>query len=66
MTTKTAAKGRVEIFRGLGDEWYWRARASNGKVVGDGSEGYSNRSNCRRAALKYARARGWPTVLVKK
>lgn len=65
MTQTKSAKGKVEIFQGQGGGWYWRARAANGKVVADGSEGYSNRSNARRAARKEAKARNWPTVTVK-
>lgn len=25
--------------------WYWRLKASNGKVIADGAEGYSSQSN---------------------
>lgn len=30
-------------------EWHWRLRASNGRVVADGAEGYATKSGCRKA-----------------
>lgn len=29
--------------------WYWRLRAGNGKIIGDGSESYASKANVRRA-----------------
>ena len=28
------------------DEWYWRLRASNGKIIADGGEGYKKKAEC--------------------
>ena len=43
----TASNGdRWEIYKdGLAD-WRWRRTASNGKIVGASTEGYTNRSDC--------------------
>ena len=34
---------RSGIFR---KNWYWRIRATNGKIIGASSEGYRNRLDC--------------------
>ena len=34
-----------EIYYG-GDGWRWRRTASNGRIVGAATQGYSNRSDC--------------------
>jgi len=34
-----------EIYMG-GDGWRWRRTASNGRIVGAASQGYSNKSDC--------------------
>lgn len=43
-----------EISRGLkGSGFYWRLRClDNRKIVADGSEAYSTKSNCRRAVRR--------------
>lgn len=34
---------RVDVYRsGLRKDWYWRYVAGNGRILADGSEGYSN------------------------
>lgn len=42
---------QIEVFAGRGG-FYWRARDKNGKIVADGSQAYSTRSNARRAARR--------------
>ena len=37
------------FYQGEDSQWYWRMLASNKKVVADGSEGYSSKSNLLRA-----------------
>ena len=47
---------KIEVFEGRGG-FYWRARhTKTGKIVADGSEPYSNKSNARRAAKRIGRA----------
>jgi uncharacterized protein YegP (UPF0339 family) len=29
-----------------GGQWYWRLKADNGKIVADGSEGYTSKQGC--------------------
>lgn len=52
----------VKIHQGKDRQWYWSRHASNNKVVGDGGEAYSTKSNCKKAALKEAKAHGIPVV----
>ena len=40
---------RIEIYRDSLRQWRWRARASNGNIMADGSEGYASRRNVLRA-----------------
>lgn len=49
------AKHRIEVYHSMGD-WYWRARhVTTSKIVADGSEGYSTKSNAMRAARRIGR-----------
>lgn len=38
-----------------GGQWFWTARARNGRIVGDSGEGYKNRSHCRAMARRVLR-----------
>ena len=44
-----------ELYQGSDGKWRWRTKAANGWITGDGSEGYSTRSNARIALLKLIR-----------
>lgn len=35
-----------EVYKDASDKWRWRRTASNGKIVGASTEGYSNKSDC--------------------
>jgi uncharacterized protein YegP (UPF0339 family) len=37
-----------EIYRDAGGDYRWRVRASNGRIVADSAEGYTNRADCER------------------
>jgi uncharacterized protein YegP (UPF0339 family) len=43
---------RFEIYRERANEWRWRLKAANGRIVGDSGEGYDSESNARRAATQ--------------
>ena len=32
----------IEVYKGKDEKFYWRARAKNGKIVADGSQGYKS------------------------
>lgn len=40
---------RFQYFQGRDEQWYWHLRARNGRIVADGAEGYSTKSNVKRA-----------------
>lgn len=44
-----------EFYRDASNEWRWRRTASNGRIVGASSQGYSNKSDCE----ANARRNGW-------
>ncbi len=37
---------KLEIYQDKKGEWRWRRTASNGKIVGASSEGYSDKKSC--------------------
>lgn len=37
------------------EEWYWRLRARNGRIVADGAEGYASERNVRQAIERLLR-----------
>ena len=43
---------RFEVYPDTATEWRWRLIASNGLLIADSGEGYSSRSNARRAARR--------------
>jgi uncharacterized protein YegP (UPF0339 family) len=45
---------RFEIYRAKSGRWHWRLRARNGRVIADGAEGYSTKTNAERAAVRAA------------
>jgi uncharacterized protein YegP (UPF0339 family) len=40
------ARFKAEIYRDARQEFRWRVRAPNGRIVADGAEGYRSRSDC--------------------
>ena len=56
------SRKQIEVYAGRAG-FYWRARDKNGKIVADGSEPYSTRSNARRAARKIIRALLFATIV---
>lgn len=37
---------QVEFYEDKSHEWRWRARADNGNIIADSSEGYANLADC--------------------
>lgn len=35
----------LSVYEGNDSQWYWHAKAANGKIVSDSAEGYSSRSS---------------------
>lgn len=46
----------LQVYKGKRKGWYLRIIARNGKVVMDGGEAYSSKSNAQRAAERFAAA----------
>jgi len=53
-----------EIYPGQRGQWYWRAKARNGRIVADSGEGYASRWNCERAVLQLCRGIRKQRVLI--
>ena len=39
---------KFEIYEDAQDEYRWRFKASNGEIIADSAEGYTNKSDCRK------------------
>jgi len=48
-----SAAYRIELFRGVNRQWYWRIRARNGRVLAS-SEGYTRRASAEQTAGRLA------------
>jgi uncharacterized protein YegP (UPF0339 family) len=35
----------VNVYKGVNDNWYWRARGRNGEVISTSGEGYERKSH---------------------
>lgn len=46
---------RIEIFQDRAGEWRWRLRAPNGRILADGSEGYSSKPGVRRSVANFVK-----------
>ena len=43
----TATNGdKWEVYKDTASDWRWRRTASNGRIVGAATEGYTNKSDC--------------------
>ena len=47
---------KYQIYKGKDGKYYWRAVARNGRIVADGSEGYSTKRNAIRARQAFRHA----------
>lgn len=57
-------RAHVEIYVDKAGEWRWRLRASNGKIIADGSEGYCRRKAATNAVQRvYAAIAATPPVV---
>lgn len=49
LDASVGTSGVVEVYLGVDDQWYWRAKASNGQKVAQG-EGFPRRIRAQRSA----------------
>lgn len=47
-----AGKHRLTVYQGRDKQWYWTMRSPNGQVVAIGGEGYTRRTDARRATKR--------------
>lgn len=45
----TRREPRCEVYPDKAGEWRWRLKASNGRIIADGAEGYSEKRHAYRA-----------------
>jgi uncharacterized protein len=43
---QSGKSARFEVFKDRANEWRWRLRAVNGRVIADSGEGYKQRARC--------------------
>jgi uncharacterized protein len=51
---------KFHIYKDSAGEWRWRLKAANGRTIADSGEGYSTKSNCRRAVNELSGATNIP------
>lgn len=39
-------KSKLEIYEDKAGEWRWRLKASNGRIIATGGEGFTRRNSC--------------------
>lgn len=44
---------KIDIYKAADNQWRWRLKAKNGKIVADSGEGYLTRWGCKRAVRKF-------------
>jgi uncharacterized protein YegP (UPF0339 family) len=44
-------KSKLQLYQDKKDEWRWRLKASNGRIIASGGEGFSSRSSCHKSVL---------------
>ncbi|RKD93458.1 amphi-Trp domain-containing protein [Halopiger aswanensis] len=54
-TSSSGRTSRFEVYQDRADEWRWRLVHWNGNIVADSGEGYTTRSNAKRAARSVMR-----------
>jgi len=40
------AEPKFEVYKDKAEEWRWRFKASNSKIIADSGEGYHNKADC--------------------
>ncbi|ADB59460.1 protein of unknown function DUF1508 [Haloterrigena turkmenica DSM 5511] len=55
-TTEGGRTSRFEVYEDRGGEWRWRLVHWNGNIIADSGEGYTSRSNAKRAARSVMRS----------
>jgi uncharacterized protein YegP (UPF0339 family) len=53
---------RFEIYQDAANQYRWRLKAPNGRIMADSGEGYVSRSNARRAAEDVRRQIGGANI----
>ena len=51
-TARQAMKSKIEIYEDASGEYRWRMKASNGRIVAVGGEGFTRKSSCRESVTE--------------
>ena len=58
---------KIEYFQGADDQWRWRLRSKNHRIIADGAEGYETLQSVQRAVMSFSdKLGGVPVVKVEK
>ncbi len=58
IVTNGKMRGKLELYQDARDEWRWRLKLANGRIIAASTEGYHNHSNCAGNA-EYVLMREW-------
>ena len=56
---------KIELYKDNANEWRFRIKASNGRIVADGAEGYKTKYFCNRNAHKLMEKMSCASVQIK-
>jgi len=45
-------KSKLQLYKDKKDQWRWRLKASNGRIVATGGEAFSSRAKCNESVVK--------------
>jgi len=55
---------KFEIYKDESDDFRWRLKSANGRIIADSAEGYRNKAACIRGITLMKRCHGAKTVTV--
>jgi len=53
---KRSYKAKIKIYRDASHEFRWRLVASNGRIIADSAEGYTDKYHCQQAVERFIEA----------
>lgn len=55
LSTRTY-RAKIKIYRDGAGEFRWRLVASNGRIIADSAEGYTDKAHCEQAVVRFVEA----------
>ena len=56
-------KAKIKIYRDGAHEFRWRLVASNGRIIADSAEGYTDKAHCEQAVTRFVESAQSATIV---